>query len=563
MTLEPNLLEFWNTEKNKNVDPYKLSPCSHKLVWWKCHNGHEWKRTVNAIRKNPSCPICKGKVTLQKRIEAKTKKENEKIIQRRKRKEKNSIQNRAPELAKQWNYEKNKDILLSEITIGSNKKVWWKCEKGHEWEAVVGSRVYRNCNCPICSSRKIQKGYNDLETLRPEISKQWDYIKNRDIDITKVGPKSKLQVWWKCELNHQWKETIVSRANNILCPICYDMHGTSFPEQSVYYYIKQIYPSAINRYKEKGKYEIDIYIPEIKLGIEYDGIYYHNTKEARKKEVEKEKLLKSKGIEIIRVKESKANKYKKPTVNGNIIHYKIGNYEKLSEVIKELIEKLKVNKKINIDVNKDIYKIINSYSKIKRERSLAYKSPELAKQWNMEKNNPLTPDKIEAKSEKKVWWRCEKGHEWKTSPNRRFVEKTNCPICANKKVLAGYNDLATINPELAKQWHPTKNGKLQPTQFTVCSGKKVWWKCEKGHEWEATIARRKERGCKYCNERALIKGKNDMVSARPELLEEWDYEKNKEIDPYKMFKCSEKRVWWKCKKGHNWQTLISDRVRRN
>ena len=49
----------------------------------------------------------------------------------------------------------------------------------------------------------------------------------------------------------------------------------------------------------------------------------------------------------------------------------------------------------------------------------------------------------------------------------------NCPICSGHKVLVGYNDLASLNPELAKEWHPTKNGNLKPTQVTLLSEKKV------------------------------------------------------------------------------------------
>lgn len=561
MTLEPNLLKIWNKEKNKDVDPFLLSSCSQKKVWWKCGNGHEWERSIYAIRRNPTCPKCKQEFIINRKVEKAERKRIQRKEKNIKKLEKESLEYKYPWLAGQWNYEKNEGLLPSQVTGGCNKKVWWRCKNGHEWEAQINSRT-RGCNCPICSCRKIQKGYNDLETLRPEMLKQWDFEKNKDVDITKVGPKSKLRVWWKCEDNHQWKEAINSRCNNILCPVCYNMHGTSFPEQSVYYYIKQVYPSAINRYKEKRKYEIDIYIPEIKLGIEYDGIYYHNTKEARRKELEKEKLLRERNINIIRIKEDKV-KYRKPTLKGNIIYYKIGNYENLSGVIRKLFEIIKVKDKVKIDVNRDIYKIIESYSKVKLEESLVCLAPHLLKEWNTERNFPLRPEKLTARSDRKVWWKCEKGHEWKTSPNKRYLDKTNCPICANKKVLAGFNDLATINPELAKQWHPTKNGDLKPTQFTICSGKKVWWKCEKGHEWEATIARRKERGCKYCNKKALIKGENDMVSARPELLNEWDYEKNKGINPEEMFRGSEKRVWWRCKKGHSWKTLISDRVRRN
>ena len=101
-------------------------------------------------------------------------------------------------------------------------------------------------------------------------------------------------------------------------------------------------------------------------------------------------------------------------------------------------------------------------------------------------------------SGKKVWWKCEKGHEWQARISHRN-KGIGCPYCSGKKVLQGYNDLATINPELAKEWNCEKNGNLKPEDFTANSGKKVWWKCEKGHEWKATIANRNRgRGCPIC-----------------------------------------------------------------
>ena len=136
---------------------------------------------------------------------------------------------------------------------------------------------------------------------------------------------------------------------------------------------------------------------------------------------------------------------------------------------------------------------------IKGVNDLATTNPELAKQWHPTKNGDLKPTDVTCGSGKKVWWICAKGHEWKT----RVVDRTNgygCPICAGKHVLIGYNDLATLNLELAKQWHPTKNGILTPAMFTVYCCEKICWVCSLGHEWFATINNRsKGRGCPTCS----------------------------------------------------------------
>ena len=77
-------------------------------------------------------------------------------------------------LVKEWNYEKNKDIDINKITLGSNKKVWWICDKGHEWQAVIASRTLNNSGCPYCSGHKVLKGYNDLITMNKDLSLDWD-----------------------------------------------------------------------------------------------------------------------------------------------------------------------------------------------------------------------------------------------------------------------------------------------------------------------------------------------------------------------------------------------------
>ena len=473
---------------------------------------------------------------------------------------KNSLAKKNPKLTKQWHPTKNGNLTPNDVTYGSNKEVWWQCEKGHIWKAKVNLRS-KGSGCHICSGYKIYKGYNDLLTKRPEMKEQWDFEKNKDVDIYSVSDRSKKIVWWKCKNGHNYRDAIFRRCDRVFCSICYDMHGTSFPEQAVYYYIKSKFKTAKNRYKYNGKIEIDVFIPELNIGIEYDGKYFHSSENAKKKDRIKEEELKKNEIKLIRIKEEEQEEDIK--IVDNNIYYKIRSNTAFSKSIEEIFRMLHIND-VNIDIDKDMYNILESYNKVKEGRSLFSLSPEISKQWNEEKNKPLTPDKIDASSSQKVWWKCSKGHEWKTSPNKRYSEHTGCPYCANKKVLVGYNDLETINPKLAKEWHPTKNGDLKPTQFTMCSGKKVWWQCEKGHEWIDSIAHRKNnRGCKYCNKRALIIGKNDMISARPDLIKEWDFKENGELNPYEMFKGSEKKVWWICNKGHKWKTMISDRVNGN
>ena len=137
---------------------------------------------------------------------------------------------------------------------------------------------------------------------------------------------------------------------------------------------------------------------------------------------------------------------------------------------------------------------------MEKEKKYLIDNPTLMAEWNWEKNNELglDPKTLTLGINIKVWWKCEKGHEWQARISHRN-QGVGCPICVNKKVIQGYNDLATINPKLASEWNYEKNGDLIPEDFTAGSNIKVWWKCSNGHEWQATIASRNSgNGCPIC-----------------------------------------------------------------
>lgn len=181
--------------------------------------------------------------------------------------------------------------------------------------------------------------------------------------------------------------------------------------------------------------------------------------------------------------------------------------------------------------------------------------PELIEQWS-ERNLPLTPDKITYGSNKIVWWKGACGHEWQTSIKARSNGE-NCPICSGARVVEGINDLATLKPELAAEWS-SKNKTLKPTMVSVGSHKKVIWKGKCGHEWSATVKSRATNGtgCPYCSHNKILVGFNDLASQRPEIAAEWS-EKNYPLKPDMVTAFANRKVWWRCSKGHEWNTLTS------
>ena len=246
-------------------------------------------------------------------------------------------------------------------------------------------------------------------------------------------------------------------------------------------------------------------------------------------------------------------------LNDSSLDYVVHKTQKdLSFVLEKVLSEI-IGIGILVDLNRDAIAIENLRELTEKENSLLFSNPEIAKEWNYEKNGNLKPEHFASNSNKKVWWKCNKGHEWQSKISHRN-NGIGCPYCSNQNVLKGYNDLQTLNPILANEWDYDKNGEITPDMVTLGSTRKVWWKCSEGHEWQAVINNRsKGRGCPYCSGRYAIKGKNDLQTVNPNLANEWNYEKNNGLTPAEVLPNSDKKVWWKCSNGHEWQATIGSR----
>lgn len=134
------------------------------------------------------------------------------------------------------------------------------------------------------------------------------------------------------------------------------------------------------------------------------------------------------------------------------------------------------------------------------ERQGGIIDPLLLKEWDYEANE-LPPSEYTSGSNLSVNWICSKcGYHFKAKIGNRTILERGCPCCANKVVVPGINDLATTHPALAAEWHPTKNGEITPEKVTYGTGKKVWWLCPEGHEYQATVLHRTSgTNCPICN----------------------------------------------------------------
>lgn len=193
---------------------------------------------------------------------------------------------------------------------------------------------------------------------------------------------------------------------------------------------------------------------------------------------------------------------------------------------------------------------------------LASQFPKLAQEWHPTKNGALTPQKVTFGTKRKVWWRCEKGHEWYVSVQSRTLDGTGCPVCAGRVILPGENDMASQFPEVAREWHPTKNGVLLPAQVPPSSKRRVWWRCPMGHEYAAAVGMRTMRnsGCPYCAGKKVLAGFNDLATTEPKIAAQWHPTLNGSLTPQMVTAGSHKKVWWLCAEGHVWKAAIYSRA---
>jgi DNA-directed RNA polymerase subunit RPC12/RpoP len=427
------------------------------------------------------------------------------------------------------------------------------------------------------------------------LMQEWDFEANSAAGIFPdlLGAQSNSYAFWKCRYGHTWKAKINNRYNGRGCPECKKALKTSFPEQAVFFYIKRVFPDAINAYNECffNGMELDVFIPSILLGIEYDGIAWHKDK-SLDNERKKYLICRENKIRLIRLKENKNHILEEREVADEIISVQTPftsskrSYPALDSSIKELFSAIKLvysetgimtaeapeqNNQSNpdliwkLDVNsfRDRAFIFENYLATKENNSLGSRFPEVAALWHPTKNGDLTPFMFSPNSYVQVWWKGQCGHEW-DSRITVMTRGAGCPYCHGQRVLKGFNDLETKFPDIAKQWHPTENGTETPDMFTFGSGHRAFWLCPECHQtWRSAINNRTTNGhgCPYCAHERPIKGVNDLPTLMPELMKEWDYDKNAGIDPSDFLSFSNKKVWWKCSKcGYEYQTLINNRT---
>lgn len=257
-TVNPTLAAEWHPTKNGNLTPEDVKAISSHRAWWQCpaDPSHVWdNRITHRNTGHGGCTKC-GPAKLERGV--------------------NDLATVNPTLAEEWHPTKNGKLAPQNIKASSRRKVSWLGKCGHEFDQIIGDRNAGN-GCPTCSGRVLLAGLNDLATVNPDAAKDWHPTLNGKLTPQDVRANEGRSVWWQCPLkpHHTWEAMVSSRNYGTLCPHC--PHKTSKAEDTVREYIESLgyEVQSSNRKVLKGK-EIDIYIPNLKVGIEFNGVYWHS-----------------------------------------------------------------------------------------------------------------------------------------------------------------------------------------------------------------------------------------------------------------------------------------------
>ncbi|MFC1884764.1 zinc-ribbon domain-containing protein [Thermodesulfobacteriota bacterium] len=405
----------------------------------------------------------------------------------------------------------------------------------------------------------------------PNLFEEVHPSKNMDIDFSIIYENSGRKIWWKCKKNpkHIWQQSITNRTRkNYGCPYCAGIK--TLPEDS----FAALYPKLVSEIHPDKNNDFDPY----RYRPKSSKIIWWKCKKGHEWQEQISRRVGSKNICRVckRINNSLAGKYPKiaeewhPTKNRDLRPddviissrdpawwrcKKDPSHEWEVSVSARVYYKSGCPICSNINKKKPMYPSLEEYS------------PILSEQWHPTKNGMLKPSDIKPNSSKKVWWRCSTNpeHEWQSIIRNRALKNAGCPFCTRTRV-SPENSLLIRFPEIAGQWHPTKNGSSKPSDFSYGSSKKVWWQCQKidSHEWQSTITARTSRNrvdCPICT-RSIYAETNSLRAVHPDIAAQWHPYKNGPLSPDQVTRASGKKVWWQCPDNpeHEWEAIVRNRT---
>lgn len=547
-TTNPSLCKEWDYSLNGELLPSAVSRGMHTAVFWKCRIcGHSWKTRIDKRAGfndeiKSDCPSCAYAFNAN-RLKSSVYGVNDFETWCKK--------NKRLDLLSEWDSEKNK-LPPRDYTQGSQKIVFWKCKLGHSYRLAIMNRR-NNQGCPYCANNKTMIGFNDLASTDPELIEKWDY----DLNPVEMSPYTvrkgmHKKAWWKDTCGHKWQANICDMTGPYGggCPIC------SGRKTVIGINDFESWCKKNNRNDLLEEWHDSKYSPiEFTRGSGQKIHWKCNKNHTWVASISS----RASGSGCPRCAAEKSTSF----AEYALLYYIQEKGYEVKHSYKDLGYEL------------DIY-IPSLHVAIEYDGSYWHKNKS---QQDLKKNQKCVNDRI-------TLYRIREGLAPLNDTSNDYlctsknidmaiqqvledifkvpfdIDRVRDSIAINqaRDLYNKSNSLAVMDPSLAQEWHPSKNGILTPYLFAASSGQKVWWLGKCGHEWSATLhARSKGEGCPFCSNRRVLKGFNDLASKYPELLSEWDYDKN-DVSPYDILYGTSRKVWWKCKVcAYEWQASVDSR----
>ncbi|MFF5254614.1 zinc-ribbon domain-containing protein [Streptomyces leeuwenhoekii] len=468
----PDRAAEFDLERNAPLTPADLTTGSSRQMYWRCTAGlgHDSYLQMVSNRRKSGCPACADRVVTST----------------------NSLQAVAPGVAAQWHPTKNGARKPSDIVAGSNQRVWWRCVRGHEWQAYVGTRVHQRTRCPHCSQRH----------------------------------RSKAEVALFAELH----EVLVPRLGA----------GAVRRDQRIGNVAERI-----------GRCDVLVVVQDHIVVVEYDGAHWHDNRiDADRR---KGAVIRGAGHGMIRVREVPLGVLHEddvvvdPGADPHIVAVTVLRRMLQAgwlpvELTREVEDYAVAGKRLGTGLCATALADVEHVDL--GADALAVTHPQLAEQWDSAANGDLTPRHVSSGSYTPRWWTCPSGDAYQAPPAER-VRGRGCPVCSGKQVTSR-NSLATCRPDIATEYSPGNPRAVD--QVVVGSHAPVMWCCTTcTHEWKASVASRTRlgAGCPACAGKVATATAN-LAAVYPAVAATWHPERNRELRPDQVRPRSSKTVWWLC-----------------
>lgn len=395
-------------------------------------------------------------------------------------------------LVPEWDNEKN-DMEPSDVSIGSHKRVWWRCQVcHHSWEARIANRV-NGAGCPYCSGRMVNTVEESIVTKCPETMKFWNWDRNTE-KPEYILPKSHKKLWWRCEKGHEWCAAVYSVTGGSGCPYCSNIYAVSEAEK-LPDYLKQEWlktnredPSLVSRYSAKRVWwKCSVCQKEWQASI----------------------LGRTEGLGCPRCQRKRYNSAIDYIRNTPLLHARLADD---STGTKQTYDETSYHHRFlwkceqghdwraTVDYLEKGYgcPYCNEFWPKAGVTDLATLRPDLAAEWD---NDEITPSWFTTKSTERIRWKCSKcGNKWVVSIYSRVKNNSGCPYCSGRKAMPGVSDIKTLYPEVVEDWDMLRNLPLRIEHMKPSSKVRVNWTCHIcGNRTKDSVNNWIRRGCPICH----------------------------------------------------------------